>query len=389
MGEKELLLALLREQVCGETVQLEQIEPECLEKLYALAKKHDLAHIVGQRLAARKMLGEDEISQKMKTCAMQAVYRYTQLDYELKQICCVLEEAAIPFIPLKGSVLRELYPEPWMRTSCDIDILVHESILEHATRVLAEKLNYKVGEKWGHDISLYSPTGVHLELHYAMIEETQVASSLVVLDRFWDSAIPCESCRYQHRVSDEMFYFYHIAHMAKHVRSGGCGIRPFLDLWILNHRVEHSKPNRDSLLSEGGLLAFAEAAEKIAELWFSGKSCDDALAKQFEKYILGGGTYGTLENSISVRRANAGKLKYIFSRIFVDNSFLVLMFPVLKKHPWLMPFGQVMRWFKLLFDGKLRLAAVELRMNANISEDQELSAKRLLRYLGLEQGDSQ
>jgi hypothetical protein len=385
MDERALLMALLRSQVCGEPMRIEgALSPELLEKLYLLAKSHDLAHIAGQALSELGLLGEDEISQKLKQSSMEAIYRYIQLNYELRQICRVLEEASIPFIPLKGSVLREYYPEPWMRTSCDIDILVHESILEHATNLLAENLNYQVGEKWGHDISLFSPSGVHLELHYAVIEDTQVVGSQVVLDHFWDSAVPCDGYQFHHRVSEEMFYFFHIAHMAKHVCSGGCGIRPFLDLWILNHRVEYSKEKREALLSQGGLLAFAGAAEKIAEHWFSGQSCDDALAKMFEGYVLDGGVYGTLENSISMRRANAGRLKYILSRIFVDGTFLALMFPILKKHPWLTPFCQIARWFKLLFDGKFRLAALELRLNANMSQEQELSAKTLLSYLGLE-----
>ena len=35
-----------------------------------------------------------------------------------------IKKVQIPFLPLKGSVIRQYYPEPWMRTSCDIDILV-------------------------------------------------------------------------------------------------------------------------------------------------------------------------------------------------------------------------------------------------------------------------
>lgn len=388
MDEKRLLMALLRFEVCGAPVDPEvkaALSPELLEKLYALAGKHDLAHIAGQALSKLNLLGEDEISQKLKQAAMGALYRYVRINYELAQICRVLEEAGIPFIPLKGSVLRELYPEPWMRTSCDIDILVRESVLEHATKLLAEKLNYRIGEKWGHDISLFSPSGVHLELHYAVIEDTQVVGSQVVLDHFWDSAVACEGCQFRYRVPDEMFYFYHIAHMAKHVHSGGCGIRPFLDLWILNHRMEYDKKKRAMLLSKGGLLAFDEAAQKVAEHWFSGESYEDSVAQLFENYILDGGVYGSLENSIHVRRINTSRLKYILSRIFIDSNFLKKMFPVMKKHPWLMPFCQVARWVKLLCDGKFRQAAVELQLNATVSQEQELSTKTLLSYLGLEQ----
>ncbi|MBO4954226.1 MAG: nucleotidyltransferase family protein, partial [Clostridia bacterium] len=36
----------------------------------------------------------------------------------------------IDFMPLKGAVIRQYYPEPWMRTSCDIDIHVKKDRLE-------------------------------------------------------------------------------------------------------------------------------------------------------------------------------------------------------------------------------------------------------------------
>ena len=48
---------------------------------------------------------------------MIAIYRYEKINYELNRLRSALNEAQIPFIPLKGSVLRQYYPEPWMRTS--------------------------------------------------------------------------------------------------------------------------------------------------------------------------------------------------------------------------------------------------------------------------------
>lgn len=272
-----------------------------------------------------------------------------------------------------------------MRTSCDIDILVDEQILDRAAGTLAETLGYKIGQKWGHDISLYAPSGVLLELHYAVIEDTQVVGSQAVLDHFWDAATPREGFQYQHRVSDEMFYFFHIAHMAKHVQVGGCGIRPFLDLWILNHRVAHSKEKRNALLLAGGLQSFAAAAEKVAEHWFSNGSGEDPMLKLFEGYVLDGGVYGSLENSVSMRRVGQSGLQYAMSRVFIDSTSLAYMFPILNKHKWLSPLFQVVRWFKLLFGGRIKRAVVEFEANANVSPNETMSAKNLLSYLGLDQ----
>ena len=135
MTESTILFALLRHQICGESVCEEvrqAITPEILPRVYRLAAAHDLAHLAGQSLSQLKLLGDDEISQKFKQAAMQAVYRYVQLNFEYEQACAVLEKAKIPFMPLKGSVLRDSYPEAWMRTSSDMDILVKPEKLEDA-----------------------------------------------------------------------------------------------------------------------------------------------------------------------------------------------------------------------------------------------------------------
>ena len=155
MTESDILFALLRHQICGEEIGEEvkqALTPERLEKVYKLATSHDLAHLAGQSLSQLGLLGEDEVSGKFKKKAMQAVYRYVQVNFEYEQICATLEEAKIPFIPLKGSVLRHYYPEPWMRTSSDIDVLVTPENLDAAAAVLTEKLGYQAGKKHEHDI---------------------------------------------------------------------------------------------------------------------------------------------------------------------------------------------------------------------------------------------
>ena len=255
MTESNILFALLRHQICAEAVTEEvkqAMTPELLEKVYKLADAHDLAHLAGQSLSQLGLLGEDEVSQKFKKKAMQAAYRYVQVNFEYEQACVAFEQAKIPFIPLKGSVLRVYYPEPWMRTSSDIDILVKPEDLETAAAMLVEKLGYQAGKKDEHDIPMRSKTGFLLELHYDTMEERHAKGKRYkMLERIWDYAAPREegSCHYY--LADDMFYFFHIAHMAKHFEMGGCGIRTFLDIWILNHRMEFDPAARNALLEEG------------------------------------------------------------------------------------------------------------------------------------------
>lgn len=46
-------------------------------------------------------------------------------------------------------------------------------------------------------------------------------------------------------MSDADFYAFHLEHMKQHFTTGGCGIRFFLDLWILNHSVKDKKEKKE------------------------------------------------------------------------------------------------------------------------------------------------
>ena len=368
MSVDHLLFALLRAEICGAAVEdtvKNAISPEAMERLYAFSGKHDLAHIAGQALGNMGLLGGDTLSKAYKTAARKVYAAHLRMESEYGSICRTLEDAKIPFIPLKGAVLRQYYPEPWLRNSCDIDILVKPETLDAAVAVLQEKLMYTSEGRGDHDVSLFSDKGVHLELHFDLMEDWYAAnSSKDILCRVWEDATPQqqESCHF--RISDELFYFYHMAHMAKHFQAGGCGIRPFLDVWVLDHRVPHDPKKRDALLAEGGLLSFALAARKVSRVWF-GTEEPDALTCRISDFILRAGVYGNEENRAAVGQAKSGgKLRYLVShRIFVPYEALKAEYPVLSKHKWLTPAFQPVRWVRMLREGKLKRALKEWNTN--------------------------
>ena len=390
MGEKivDILLSILRQEVCDSKEKSEidsAVLSEYLQPLYALSKAHDMAHIVANTLDQNGLLPNDlDISAKFQKQLMMAVYRYERINYELNVICKALEDAEIPFIPLKGSVMRRYYPEPWMRTSCDIDILVHEEDLEKAIERLVRQHGYTNEGRNYHDVSLFSPHGIHIELHFDLVEDKYANGSSILLSRVWEYTSPKPGYRYFFEMTDEMFYFYHIAHMAKHVEYGGCGIRPFLDLWILEHRVEHNQTARDELLMQGRLLTFANACRRLSEVWFSNVPLDDVSA-QIQEYILHGGVYGNLDNRVAVQqKKRGGKVRYILSRIFLSYDSLKVLYPLLLKHKWLTPIMEVRRWFRLLFKGKMKSSLHELNVNKSMSKEQIENTAQLLRQLGLD-----
>ena len=387
MTLKEILFALLRVEICGGDLPVELqkgLAIEELQKLYTLSKSHDLAHLIGDALLKHDLIKKDqEIYKKFLAQQRMAVYRREQLNYELNCISAVLTQAKIKHIPLKGAILSRYYPENWMRTSCDIDIFVDESDLEKATNAIFEHLQYEVKGKSPHDMQLYSQNDVHLELHFTLIEDYRFPKMEKVLSQIWKYA-DCEEgnefCLYN---TPEFFIFYHIAHAAKHFITGGCGIRPFLDLWIMERKMPYDKEKLREMLKEGGLLTFYENANHLAEFWFSGIESSDTV-KAMEEYILRGGVYGTTENKVAVSREKPkNKFLFVLSCIFLSHENLCHVYPSLKGKKWLTPFYQVRRWFRIIFKGASKNTRSTLRAYDSVSKEQKQDVKNLLDNLGL------
>lgn len=354
---------------------------ELLPEYYALAKKHDVAHLVAYAIQKNDLLGEK--NQAIDNTVMTAIYRYEQQNYELSRLGAFLEEEKIDFLPLKGSVLRDYYPESWMRTGCDIDILVKANDLERARDLLIEKRGYRFDKKGEHDISLFLNDRIHLELHYALMADGIAQKSSAILKNVWQYTKAKEGNLYWHELSDEAFYFYHIAHAAKHFEQGGCGIRPLIDLYVLDTMDGYDPEKRDALLQEGGLETFAAVIRKLSRVWMSGEAHDE-ISQKAERYILDGGVYGNVENAIAIQQQKkGGRMRYALSKIFIPYDVIKFHYPILEKHRWLMPFMQVRRWCKLIFCGHTKRSLTHLKLNQSLSKEEAAATRDFLSGIGL------
>ena len=382
MNTEAILFALLRVALGAEpetSLPKEEITPEGLEAVYTLAQKHDLAHLAGHALAKLGLLGKDEISNKFRKHTMVAARRFMLLQNELLRLSAAFEKAQVPFIPLKGSVIRDSYPESWMRISGDIDFFVHEEDLQTVHIMLIETLQYRYCGQWGTEITYLSPTGVHIEVHYDVLEETDNPATAAVLKTVWDRVGPDPGWKYRMQMTDEFFYFHHIVHMAKHFVGGGCGIRPVMDIWVLKNRMSFDTQKRDTLLQEGGLLVFAQGMERLSDAWFS-QAAADGETQQISRYLLDGGVYGSITNMVKVQQGKkGGKFRYILSRIFVPYGIMKNNYPVLQKHKWLLPVLEVWRWIRAVFTGNISRAEIQ----SSIQTSSEDAMSEMLQSLGL------
>lgn len=372
----DLMIYLIKSYLSGEQITYNFSEQEILDVL-SLAKSHDIAHIIS--LVLNQCSSENtSIHSVMSSEEEIALYRYAKMDCERACIYNLFESNKIPFIPLKGSVIYKLYPEPWHRTSCDIDILIPENTTEAAIEALQNELDYKYITKTEHDISFMSPSGVHFELHYTF-HEKEISTSNI-----WGAAYPIEKESFQYIMPDELLIFCHISHMAKHFRYGGCGIRPFIDLYIMKQKIKYNLVTLTSILQKHNLKKFSDMVFDLIDVWFGEKQITSTL-KAVSEYIIKSGTYGSIENRVAIGNIKKkGKLRYTISRLFLPYEALVYPYPYLKKHKYLLPFCQIDRWIKLLHAGKLKNMKEEININNSLEKKHLQAISELLDLLEID-----
>lgn len=395
-GVAQTMFNCIKCEICGqkEKIVLPEVSARFLIEVYKLSKAHDVAHLVGDALNKSGVfenlpaeIDENErvaiskVKEKFDEQIFTAVYRYENINYELEQICKTLEEAKIPFIPLKGSVIRKYYPEPWMRTSCDIDILVKEKDADNAAEYLQTQLQYGVDRKGQHDVSMFTASNVHVELHFKLLDsDFKQVKDLIDVWSGDEISLLSDS---EYQMSKELFLLYHIYHMAKHFVHGGCGIKPFIDLWIIKNKVGFDEEKAQKMLQESGLLAFFERSTDLVNVWFEGKDHSE-ITQEMEVYILQGGVYGTLKQNLAMsQNKKGGKFKHLLSKVFLSYKDMEVYYPSLKKCPILFPFYQVRRWCRILFCGGRKAAMNEIKVNQNITTEEQERAKKLLEELNL------
>ena len=380
---EKIFFALLRFEIdgmelCDDVKNL--ITDDLLPLLFKLSKIHDLAHLIGDALDKNGLLVDGSNAKKFFIKERNlAIFRYERIQYEYDLIVRALEQFGIKFVPLKGSIIRKYYPEPWMRTSCDIDILVKESELDNIAKKLCDTLGYSCeNQKTVNELSLFSSSGVHLELHYDLTEGDKYGKN--ILSNIWDYAVQKEGCN-ECELIDPIFYFYHIAHMAKHFRGGGCGIRSFLDLKVLQKRFKYNREIVDQLLVEWGLKQFEEYAIRLADCWASGVK--DENLSVMEKYIFYGGIYGVMEQHVAARKGKDTAAQYIRKRIFMPYEELKKRYKILEKHKWLTPIFEIGRWFSVFNPQRSKQAIKELEKLQTMDIEKQREITQMFSNLGL------
>lgn len=341
--------------------------------VYQLAKYHSIDNLMFYSIEKLAKKPDEELYKKWMESRDKAIFKgITQL-YERDSIIEKLTEAQIDICPLKGCIIKELYPSQDMRTMADLDILMDSNKGDVVKKVFKE-MGYTLDhiDEEGHDVYKKRPV-MNVEMHHYLVPlEVLQDKMLQYYKNVWERLKVTKDNVHCYYMSKEDFYIYHIAHMVKHYKLGGTGIRSFIDIYIY-------KKHYDKLLDwkyiydELDKMEIRELAivfEKIVQAWFQDGIIDDEV-KQITTYVITSGTYGTLERSHKVFMQNkleksTNKFTYTIRRIFPSMKEMRKGYTILYKIPFALPLFWIYRGIKaFIYKDKRKKIKIEADLIRN------------------------
>lgn len=353
--------------------------------LLKLCRIHAVAPLVydGLRKADVIQAVPEDINKELLNDYHTAIFRDSQFDYTKAQLSQKLTKAQIPHIFLKGSCLKYDYPEPALRTMCDLDILVHTEDYP-AIEKIALEMGGTAGHSDGNHRNYHFPGGVAVEFHPNLLhQDTPVGTGINPGWQYAKKDMPTSAGE----LTPEGFYLNTICHIANHFVMGGVGIRFVLDVWV-NRYLSKNKPDRaivEEELQKFELLTFARNVEALADVWF-GSGEMTPLLEELGAYILSSGLHGREEramlNAVSLSPGGTGR-SALLKKAFHSRQEMEDRFPWCKGKPWLLPAAWCVRAFKAVTKhGNL---IVKWGKGANsFSQDEIRQQKEKLRRFGIQ-----
>lgn len=317
--------------------------------IYPLIKNHDFSQ------SSDKML----IAKWQKQTLMSGISQINHME-QMNIIFNKFNNSKIRFIALKGLVLRDLYPNPEMRTMSDADILVEQKDIKKACTILL-KMGYKKDGTDSKHIHFKHDTYMCIEIHLFLISKGTINKSFDEFEtNVWKNAktsIVCNSPSLVLSKEDQILHL--ILHMAAHLSSSGFGLRQLCDFFMIIEKrsCDINWIDLSCRISEYGITSFTFALFKVCKNLFNisipevfkicsiDENCVDALIED----IFSGGIFGrrTLErdlNGIQLQYIDPVNSKIVYKKwrniisfLFPSVNKLALKYSYAKKFPILTP----------------------------------------------------
>jgi hypothetical protein len=337
----------------------ERISAMDLSRVYTAAQRHLLIAAVGMALQSA-CIRNAQITQAMA----KAQRKNALLDADRAALFARLEQENIWYMPLKGSVLKDLYPQYGMRQMADNDILIDASRAEDVKTIM-ESLGFTT-ERFGkdnHDV-YHKPPVSNFEIHTALFGPSHEEKIYLYYRDVKSRLVKDKDNQCGWHFTPEDFYIYMTAHEYKHFSGGGTGLRSFLDVYVFWQKYG-KELNLSYIEAETEKLGIAdfEKQSRSLSLHLFGSEPLTSEDRETLDYVVTSGTYGTIthrvENKVKkLGGGTKGMIRYFFSRLVLPMNSLKTAHPFVYRHKYLIPFFTIYRLGKGLFFRWKRVYAV-------------------------------
>jgi len=304
----------------------------------------------------------------------------------LQQVCGAFDEAGIDYMPLKGATLKAIYPKPEHRLMGDADVLIRTEQYDQIRPIML-KLGMREHIESDHEYIWVCPS-LHLELHKRLIPSYNRDYYRYFGDGWRLTKNQKDN---QYGMTHENEYIYLFTHFAKHYRDGGIGCRHLVDLWVYRQTHQLNESYLSEELNQLRLLTFERNIRDVLAVWFEDERETEKTAF-ITDVIFQSGSWGSKETrAASLGTKNAaisgsiqkGRMLRTAQVVFPNAAVLRRRYPVLEKHPSLLPIFWSMRWVTVLLfrREKLQKEYEELRMTNPAAVK---TYQQALHYVGLD-----
>lgn len=325
------------------------------KELYDLASFHSITSIVASVIDKINM--PDDIKNMFIQDQTMSIYLETNQEIAVRKLMDDFEREGIDHMPLKGFIIKHLYPSIEMRNMCDVDILIHEYEIDKIMLIMKEN-GFSFMKDSPHEF-IFSSGVVTIELHKSLVPNYNKDLYEYYGDG-WRIAKLERGYGHRYELSFEDFYVYNIVHTAKHYLNGGTGIRQVADIYVMRKSYRFANADKEYIsneLKKLGLDRFARIITQLCSVWFENGTYNKN-SRMMAEYIINSGVYGTQEraNSSSIYRASghssymAVKMKSFVKMLFPKREWIIDRYPILADKPQYYPIYVIFRWFDVLFN---------------------------------------
>ena len=329
------LLYLIRFVLQSKTSSKDKLDKMDLSHLYQVAQAHSLTAMATYALESAGIHDKAFTEAKNK-----AIRKNIVLDVERERVFTEFEKAGIWYMPLKGIILKDYYPQIGMRQMADNDILFDSSRRSDVRSIMEDSgFTTESFDKGNHDVYHKEPV-LNFEMHVSLFSDAGSSQLYKYYENVKDRLIKEDNTDYEYKFTPEDFYIYITAHEYKHFSKGGTGLRSLVDSYIIlkNRSKDFNFDYVKNELSKLGISEYEQKRRNLSLKLFDGIKIDTEEKQLLDQYIFSG-TYGTIENIVhnSTDGTIGSKIRYIRERLFLTMPQIKNSYPFFYKHKLLLP----------------------------------------------------